>query len=90
MGVGDIGQNRAMSRRNHATRGSGRGRPQARPFSLGSHWRSDGGPKTVFRSQQEALRAANVSQIESGTVLHAYVCDFCSQWHLGNAAGRER
>jgi hypothetical protein len=90
MGVGEIGQNRVMSRRNHATRGSGRGRTQARPFSFGSHWRSDGGPKTAFRSQQDALRAANVRHIESGTLLHAYACDFCSHWHLGNASGRER
>jgi hypothetical protein len=59
-------------------------------LQLGSHWRADGAPKTGFRSQVDAQRAANVRQIESGTILNAYSCDFCSLWHLGSAQARER
>jgi hypothetical protein len=79
-----------MSRRNTPRRGNRPRRDDARPFSIGSHWRADGAPKAVFGSQQEALRAANVRRIESGATLNAYECDFCSRWHLGNNGTRER
>jgi hypothetical protein len=79
-----------MGRRNLPRRESRPRRDDSRPFSLGSHWRSDGAPKAVFGSRQDALRAANVRQIESGVSLNVYACDFCSRWHLGSSAGRER
>jgi hypothetical protein len=82
-------QNGGVSRRNTPRRGSRSRREDARPFSIGSHWRADGAPKAVFGSQREALRAANVSRIESGATLNAYECDFCSRWHLGSTTGRE-
>jgi hypothetical protein len=83
-------QNRSVSRRNLPKSGGQNRRSDPRPFSLGSHWRADGAPKAVFRSQQEALRAANVRQLESGVTLTAYECDFCSRWHLGSSTARER
>jgi hypothetical protein len=79
-----------VSRRNLPKRGGQNRRGDPRPFSLGSHWRADGAPKAVFRSQQEALRAANVRQLESGVTLNAYECDFCCRWHLGSSTARER
>jgi len=79
-----------MGRRNIPRRVSRPRRDDARPFSIGSHWRADGAPKAVFGSRQEALRAANVRRIESGTTLNAYECDFCARWHLGSTATRER
>jgi hypothetical protein len=79
-----------MSRPNSPRR-RGRGRrDEARPLSLGSHWRADGAPKAVFRSQQDALRAASGRELESGVTLNVYQCDFCSCWHLGSSAARER
>ena len=84
------GQNRNMGRRNNPTRRVGARRSEARQLSLGSHWRADGAPKAVFRSQQDALRAANVRRIESGVTLNVYECDFCSSWHLGSSIARER
>jgi hypothetical protein len=86
--LADSRQNRAMSRRNSPRRRGSRERD--RPFSMGSHWRADGGPKAVFGSQNEALRAANVRRLESGVSLNAYECDFCSRWHLGSSTPRER
>ena len=87
---GNSRQNGTMGRRNNPSR-SARGRPkEVRPFSLGSHWRADGAPKAVFRTQQDALRAASGSQFDTGTVLNAYQCDFCSRWHLGSSGARER
>jgi len=83
------GQNGVVSRRNLPKRGSRSRRDDPRPFSLGSHWRADGAPKAGFRSQQEALRAANVRRLESGVTLNAYECDFCSRWHLGSSTARE-
>jgi hypothetical protein len=83
------GQNRSVSRRNNPSRSTS-GRRDGRRLSLGSHWRSDGAPKTIFRSQQDALRAANVRRLESGVSLNVYECDFCSSWHLGSSTPRER
>lgn len=50
-----------------------------------SHWRSDGGPKTRFRDQVEAERAALQARLEHGTELVTYQCEFCGGWHLGTA-----
>lgn len=50
-----------------------------------SHWRSDGGPKTRFRDQAEAERAALQARLEHGTELVTYQCEFCGGWHLGTA-----
>jgi hypothetical protein len=60
--------------------------PTARPRtqSYRSHWRADGAPKSAYRSQGEALSVADERRQESGVVLMAYRCDFCSFWHLGN------
>jgi hypothetical protein len=84
------GKNRNMGRRNDPTRGVGARRRDGRRLSLGSHWRADGAPKAVFRSKQDALRAANVRHLESGVTLNVYECDFCSSWHLGSSSPRER
>ena len=61
-----------------------------RPLSLGSHWRADGAPKTAYGSQGEALGVADERRQDTGVELSVYRCDFCSAWHMGNAAGRER
>jgi hypothetical protein len=64
----------------------------ARPVSLSlrSHWRADGGAKTPYMTQTDALVVADERRQESGVVLNVYRCDFCSAWHLGNADGPER
>ncbi|MGO8860406.1 MAG: hypothetical protein ACLQRH_06520 [Acidimicrobiales bacterium] len=79
-----------MSRRNNAPGRRRYSQEDDRPRGLGSHWRADGAPKTVFRSRQDALRASGGRQLESGVALEVYRCDFCSYWHLTSAVGRER
>ncbi len=60
-----------------------------RPFSLASsHWRSDGRPKVGYRTQAEALGAAEERSGEGGVALTAYRCTFCSCWHMGRVEGR--
>jgi hypothetical protein len=54
-------------------------------MSLGSHWRSDGAPKTGYRSQAEALGVADEQRQDFGVDLSVYRCDFCSSWHMGNS-----
>ncbi|HLI74584.1 MAG TPA: hypothetical protein VKU86_11955 [Acidimicrobiales bacterium] len=51
-----------------------------------SHWRSDGGVKTRYRSEDEANRAAFAYRLEHGTDLAAYRCPICGGWHLGTQA----
>ena len=60
---------------------------QSRPVRL-PHWRADGQPKTRFRTEQEANRAALASRLDHGVDLAAYACDTCGGWHLGSS--RER
>jgi hypothetical protein len=62
-------------------------RPSAwvRPQSFRSHWRADGAPKSAYRSEGEALSVADERRQDTGVVLTAYRCEFCSAWHLGNA-----
>jgi hypothetical protein len=57
---------------------------------LGSHWRSDGAPKTSYRSQAEALSMADERRQDNGVILNVYRCEFCSSWHMGSAEGRRR
>jgi len=58
-------------------------------MNLGSHWRADGGPKTTYRNQSEALAVAAERRQDAGIDLSVYQCEFCSHWHMGNNAGRE-
>lgn len=83
-------QTGAMARRNHP-RNSRRARPSSgRSMSLGSHWRSDGAPKTAYRSQGEAMGVADEQRQDHGVELNVYQCEVCSSWHMGNPGGRER
>jgi hypothetical protein len=60
-----------------------------RPLTLDStHWRQDGQPKVRFRSQAEALGAAEDRTRESGVELGVYQCGFCGGWHMGRRSGR--
>jgi len=78
-----------MVRRGKARRGTRRSANEAdRPSAMGAHWRSDGAPKTAYRSQSDALTAALVRRQESGVDLNVYRCDVCSAWHMGNPPGR--
>jgi hypothetical protein len=52
------------------------------------HWRADGQPKTRFKSEQEANRAAFGARLDHGVDLVAYACDFCGGWHLGTSPDR--
>lgn len=66
-----------------------RRREPHRPLSLeASHWREDGRPKVRFRSQGEALGAADERGRESGAELGVYRCGFCGGWHMGRRSGR--
>lgn len=60
-----------------------------RPQRLGAHWRADGAPKNAYRTQGEALSVADERRQETGVELNVYRCEYCSAWHLGNAAGRD-
>jgi hypothetical protein len=67
-----------------------RRREPNRPLSLAaSHWREDGQPKVRFRSQGEALNAADDRARESGVDLGVYHCEFCGGWHMGRHSGRD-
>jgi hypothetical protein len=59
------------------------------PQSHRSHWRADGAPKTAYRSQRDALSAADERRQESGVDLNVYRCEICSAWHLGGAERHE-
>lgn len=50
-----------------------------------SHWRADGAAKTRFPSEAEANRACLQARLDHGVDLHAYLCEFCGGWHLGNS-----
>jgi hypothetical protein len=50
-----------------------------------SHWRANGEPKTRYRSETDANRAALQSRLEHGVDLSPYACEFCGGWHLGNS-----
>ncbi|MGO9854518.1 MAG: hypothetical protein ACLPYY_05705 [Acidimicrobiales bacterium] len=45
--------------------------------------------KTGYRSQSDALVAADVRRQESGVDLNVYRCDVCSAWHMGKPNGRD-
>ena len=47
------------------------------------HWRADGAPKAVFRTQDDANRASLRLRLEEGADLDPYQCGFCRGWHLG-------
>jgi hypothetical protein len=81
-----------MPRRNRARTGQGRpnGGDETRLPRLGSHWRSDGRPKTGYSSQADALTAALVRRQESSVELNVYVCDVCSKWHMGKPTSAAR
>ena len=59
--------------------------PRRPPRPLRSpHHRADGQPKTRFRSEPDANRAAFSARLDHGAELVAYQCDQCGGWHLGN------
>ena len=78
-----------MPRRSAKKKASNRDARLYRAPSLGGHWRSDGTPKTAYRSQGEAHAVADDRRFESGAGLDVYLCDFCQAWHMGNRTGRE-
>jgi hypothetical protein len=81
-------QNGRMPRRNSGRKGQGRHTQGTdRTAGLGTHWRADGQPKTVYRSQSDALTAASVRRQESGVELNVYSCDVCAAWHMGKQRG---
>jgi hypothetical protein len=59
-------------------------------LSLGSHWRSDGAPKTAYATEADAWTAADARHHDSGVRLNVYRCDVCPGWHMGKGAGREQ
>jgi hypothetical protein len=65
-------------------------RPEDRPLSLGSHWRSDGVPKTAYASESEAWAMADERRQDTGVILNVYRCDFCTSWHMGRDNERNR
>jgi hypothetical protein len=77
-----------MTRRGNHKRTRDRHQHDDRPFSLGVHWRSDGQPKTAYRSQQEAWAMADERRQVSGVSLSVYQCDVCSSWHMGRDRDR--
>ena len=83
-------QNAPMARRRRDRRSERRrsGEDDRIP-GLGSHWRSDGVAKTGYRSQSDALVAADMRRQESGVDLNVYRCDVCSAWHMGKPNGRD-
>jgi hypothetical protein len=92
IGVGrrTYGPQWGMARRNHLKRAGARHQHDDRPLSLGMHWRSDGAPKTAYRSQQEAWSMADERRGDTGVDLNVYRCDVCSGWHLGRSSERDR
>jgi hypothetical protein len=82
--------NGAMARRRNNRPGGRPGGSEPRSFSIGAHWRADGAPKTSYSSQGEALSVADEKRMEDDVELKVYRCDYCSGWHLANAAGRDR
>ena len=77
-----------MARRTRRRGESQRDKTASRTPSLGAHWRSDGTPKTLYRTEAEALAMADERRRETGVILSVYRCDFCSAWHMGNSGGR--
>jgi hypothetical protein len=63
------------------------GRRPPRPLRS-PHHRADGQPKTRFRSEQDANRAAFSYRLNDGVELVAYECHQCGGWHLGNSPER--
>jgi hypothetical protein len=79
-----------MARRRKRRKPSWRDPEADRAPNLGAHWRADGSPKTAYRSQNEALGAADERRQESGAELNVYQCDFCHAWHMGSRGSRAR
>lgn len=67
------------NRRRRARRNERPARPRL------AHFKADGSPKTRFRDEGEANRAALQARLDHGVDLNAYPCEFCGGWHLGNA-----
>jgi hypothetical protein len=53
-----------------------------------SHWRDDGEAKVRYRTETEALIAAEERSREAGSPLGVYQCAFCQGWHMGRRSGR--
>jgi hypothetical protein len=78
-----------MPRRNKARKKPEQQNEEPRRVAgLGTHWRSDGLPKTAYANQVDALTAALVRRQESGVELNVYRCDVCASWHMGNIRSR--
>ncbi len=50
-----------------------------------AHWKADGTPKTRFRDEGDANRAALQARLDHGVDLNVYLCEFSGGWHLGSA-----
>ncbi len=65
-------------------------RPTHRSFAVdSSHWRRDGQPKNRYRTQAEAMSAADERRWENGVELATYRCGFCDGWHMGQRRTRD-
>ena len=69
-----------------------RRRPRLETRPLGSvtmHFKHDGRPKQSYRTQGEAMQAAQATWAINGVELQTYRCDFCHQWHMGKPFSRK-
>jgi len=78
-----------MARRGNPRGGRRRPGHDDRPSGLGTHWRSDGAPKTAYADEREAWSMADERRQETGVILSVYRCDMCRSWHMGNSSGRD-
>ena len=58
--------------------------PPQKPIGrVASHFTREGTPKNSYRTESEALSAAQFAWTMNGVDLNAYRCDYCFQWHIG-------
>jgi hypothetical protein len=72
-----------MARRGRHRHGTRHHEHDDRPFTLGTHWRADGSPKSSFATQAQAAGAADERRLATGVELNVYECDICRGWHMG-------
>jgi hypothetical protein len=56
---------------------------------VSSHFTREGTPKSPYRTQAEAMSAAQLAWTLNGAELDAYRCDYCHQWHIGKRFSRD-
>jgi hypothetical protein len=79
-----------MARRGNPRGGRRHHARDDRPFGLGTHWRSDGQPKTAYATELDAWAMAEERRHSAGVNLNVYRCDVCRSWHMGNPPGTDR